>query len=747
MEFRGFAQWMRHAKATPAAQQKAAESWLWPRMLGSWILSPSRSRYHYAADVSDGLDSSSVMACVQWIMRAFPEAQLVVEERQRDEVTQLHEHPLAVLVRQPNPFYSGAQLWMATVANWCWGGEAYWRVISDRGGRPAELWWVPPWSIEPKWPADGSVYISHYTYQPEMGTSISLAPEEVVHFRHGMDPRNPRHGLPPLRSVIKEIWADDEASIWVASLLRNMAVPGLIISPKGDVSVSPDDLEAVKVYLKQAFTGDGRGEPLALQAPIDVQKLSLSPHEMDMSMVRDTTEERVSACLGIPSAVIGFGTGLATTKVGATMREMVQLAWNNGLIPPQRIMAAELGRTLLPLFETSPEHYQVAWDYSKVQALQEDVNAKATRIVGLVTGGIMKVSEGRTEMGLEATPDDEIYLRPSSLTPIDPTDQLPEPEPMPPALLPMNGNGNGNGNGAQNGNDHRNGNRARGEHRALDIPGAKQSREEFLTGFIASHAPRIETPPARLTALINTLFRHERSLEARTAVKIANVLRAFGATMAAKAEGFYNRKMDLQSMVEAAFILERGDTVQLTADLTRIYEAFSAEMAALVIKAMQSALTMEDVNVDRLVASVKASAQRRIEVLNLPTELRATLERLIDEGRAESWIPSELAKRIETDLPAGRWKSIEMRAQTIAITELRFAMNTTTLGVARAMGINRVLCFDARLGPTDETCTIRNGLVLTTGTAEVILPTEHPRGTISFMPLSPSMMEQLAVVG
>ena len=148
---------------------------------------------------------------------------------------------------------------------------------------------------------------------------------------------------------MREIFADNESTDWVASLLQNMAVPGLLVTPKGDAALG-DDVEVVKAYISSRFTGSHRGEPMVMGAPTDVQKISHSPAEMDMAVVHNMSEERVSAVLGVPAAVVGFGTGLENSKVGATMREFVGLAWSDGLIPPQRIMASELEHTLLPRF-------------------------------------------------------------------------------------------------------------------------------------------------------------------------------------------------------------------------------------------------------------------------------------------------------------------------------------------------------------------------------------------------------------
>ena len=90
-------------------------------------------------------------------------------------------------------------------------------------------------------------------------------------------------------------------------------------------------------------------------------------------------------------------------KLGATMREFVGLAWSNGLIPPQRIMASEIERNLLPRYETRLDRFSVGWDYSRVQALQEDEGTRLQRYDMGVRGGWVKVSEARAAMNL---PDD-----------------------------------------------------------------------------------------------------------------------------------------------------------------------------------------------------------------------------------------------------------------------------------------------------------------------------------------------------
>jgi len=133
---------------------------------------------------------------------------------------------------------------------------------------------------------------------------------------------------------------------------------------------------------------------------------------MDLSALRNVSEERVCAALGVPAAVVGFGTGLEPTKVGAMMRELVGLAWSACLVPTQRIIAGQVAHALLPEFEGNPERYAVDFDRSRVSALREDEDLRAARWNSEVQAGYVMVSEARRAFGLPVEKEHEVFLRP-----------------------------------------------------------------------------------------------------------------------------------------------------------------------------------------------------------------------------------------------------------------------------------------------------------------------------------------------
>ena len=254
---------------------------------GWWPLRSGASGV-YAAQVGDGTGNSAVMACVLWIARTFPEAPLRVSKRATDGTLDLQpEHPLVELLDRPNPYYSGALLWMATLADFTATGNAYWLKIRSGGGRVVQLWWLPSWMVEPKWPSDGTVFISHYEYRPGGSVPIHYDPADIVHFRFSFDPRNPRKGLSQLASVLRELYVDEEAASFAAALLHNLGIPGVVISPADDAgSIDAADAEAIKSEFGQKFGGDNRGATMVMPAKIKVDVLSFSPEQMNLTALR-----------------------------------------------------------------------------------------------------------------------------------------------------------------------------------------------------------------------------------------------------------------------------------------------------------------------------------------------------------------------------------------------------------------------------------------------------------------------------
>ena len=406
----------------------------------SWFWGLRHHRFHYSREIGDTMEASTVAAPILWFARNFPEAPPALwRQLDNGQEEQDRQHDLLRLLQRPNKHYTGPILWMATTTDWNVNGEGYWVVVPSRTGRPVELWWAPSWQIEPKGSdTDPGVYVDHYAYTVD-GETYKLDPRYVIHFRYGLDPQNPRRGCSPLKSVLREIFTDNEAADFTASLLRNMGVPGLVISPDIDMPLQPDEAKATKAFMESEFTGDNRGRVFVMSGKTKIQQFGFSPEQLLLRELRRIPEERVTAVLGVPAIVAGLGAGLDRSTF-TNMGEAREAAYESGLIPAQKILGEDIRFQLLPLFGDDPFEWRFGFDLSKVRVLQEDLYRQAQRLDLAVRGGWAMVKEARRPMGLEVDEQrDSVFLRPANVTQVDGNDGQFAP------LAPASVNGNGNG--------------------------------------------------------------------------------------------------------------------------------------------------------------------------------------------------------------------------------------------------------------------------------------------------------------
>jgi HK97 family phage portal protein len=378
----------------------------WPALLPS-------TRINYQQEAGDLTQNAIIMACVNWIMRTFPEAPLQVMARQTNgQATAVVPHTLTALLETPNPFYDGLLLWQATLLSLNLNGNGYWILGRNRFKEILEVWWEPHMTIRPVWPNDGSTFISGYQVKRKGKWSDPLPVEDVVHFRLGIDPANPRLGLSPLAAAFREVFTDNEAANYSASILRNMGIPGLVISPASpNFTIEEDEADVIKQRTTAHFGGDRRGSTMVMQGPTKVDVLSWSPDELNLDKLRSIPEERVTALLGLPAIVAGLGAGLDHSTYNNTS-EAKASGYEGNLLPTQRLLASKLRAQLLPELG-DPKTQFLQFDTSKVQALAEDKDKRYQRLsIGYKAGWLTR-ADARTLSGenLEVDDDrDDVYI-------------------------------------------------------------------------------------------------------------------------------------------------------------------------------------------------------------------------------------------------------------------------------------------------------------------------------------------------
>ena len=164
--------------------------------------------------------NSAIVACLLALSTAFPEPPLRVYRRQAEgEPKALPAHAMQPLIDRPNPHHTDYELWFWTQFAKNSHGNAYWRKVragNAATGNVVELWPLSPLRVEPVTTAAdrrAGGFISYYRYETDPGRHEDIAPEDIVHFRLGLDDRDHRVGCAPLRYLLREVATDDETRV------------------------------------------------------------------------------------------------------------------------------------------------------------------------------------------------------------------------------------------------------------------------------------------------------------------------------------------------------------------------------------------------------------------------------------------------------------------------------------------------------------------------------------------------------
>jgi HK97 family phage portal protein len=641
-----------------------------------WSMQIGRSRFDYRREVGDGRGNSIVQSCILWFCRTFPEAPIrITTINAEGEEEEQANHALKLLLDTPNPYYSGELLWWGTLADWMLG-NAYWLKIRSGAGRVVQLWWVPSTLIEPRWPADGSEFISHYDYRPGPLEPTRIDPADVVHFRYGLDPNNIRKGLSPLGSLLREVFTDDEAANYTASMLRNVGVPPVVISPGPDAKPTQAELEEVKTRYVETTTGDHRGEPVVMRGPTSVQVLGFDPQKMDMKTARRVPEERVSAIFGIPAVVAGLGAGLDRSTF-ANFAEAREAAYESNVIPSQRLLAAELRTQLLPDFG-DVQRLRISFDLTKVRVLQADENALHARAREDLKSGLVKFNEARKMIGLppvDGEVGDMVYV-PINVAPTHVDQVLAPPVQAQPALPPVEP-----GQPAK----------------VLPMPTRKERKAANGAG--------------------ETLRRVRGRLQAHADAQTSRFLNNQQIRVLERLLGTPKAQADVPA---AEDLITPAEEAALLAVLTAIHKAALSAVEPIVVELLGVAFALDEAQVREFLTDAGQNIRGIHE-----TTLEAVRTALA-EGTSQGETAVQIAERMRT-LPEFN----EARALTVARTELGSAINLAALHSYRASGVVvGVHVFD---GDSDAACAEMNGRTFPLEQAPP--PLQHPNCVRVLVPI------------
>lgn len=381
--------------------------------------------------------NSAVFACLMALSMAHIEPPLRVRRLNPDGTRDwLEGGTVQAFLNDPNPVHDALEVRFWTQWARHLDGNAYLRKI--RSGNPLtgnviELWPISPALVKPVTEKGSPNFIDYYRYDYAPGKYDEIPPENMLHFRIGIDDHDHRLGLSPLKRLAREICSDDEATKFADALLRNFGVPGLVVTVPATSSISEDQAVDLKQKIGSAFGTDNRGRVGVLTAGADIKQFGFSPEQLNLKGLHDVPETRIAAVMGVHPGIAGLGVGIEQAANYASMKQVRENFTEVKLVPTWRMDAAKLNKQLKPDFTSDP-NITIEYDLTDVRALQEDEDAKYTRLDKAVQGFWIRPSEARVDVGLPDDPElDAMWLERAKAKASPPPALVPT---VPPPALP-----------------------------------------------------------------------------------------------------------------------------------------------------------------------------------------------------------------------------------------------------------------------------------------------------------------------
>lgn len=351
--------------------------------------------------------NSAVFACLLVLAFSSIEPPLrtyrVQPDRTREEMP---ANPLQDLLDDPHTDLDMDEIrWWLAYARHC-DGNAY--LVKNRDGRvgslPVGLIPVSPSRMTPKTDRDSTSFIDFFEYTNADGKPERIAREDVMHFKLGVDDRDHRKGLAPIKRVVREIAGDAEATRFSDALLTNFGVPGLVLALPENVLPPPDQIALMKERTRQAFWGANRGNVAVTTGGATMSQFGFSPEQLNLKALHDFPETRIAAVMGVPPIMAGLGVGLEQTSNYASARQIRENFTEVKLVPLWRMDESKWNKQLTREF-TDDKSIIIAHDLTEVRALQEDMDAKYKRLTEAIKAKWVFPDEARAEVGLPPMPD------------------------------------------------------------------------------------------------------------------------------------------------------------------------------------------------------------------------------------------------------------------------------------------------------------------------------------------------------
>ncbi len=258
-----------------------------------------------------------------------------------------HDHPLARLLDEPNPWATPWELWYLTTVYLELTGNCYWYAPALRAGpvrlaAPGELWVVPtPWV---RVVHDPESHARAYQVSPPGGPSCRFGASEIIHLKYP-NPLDPVYGLSPLQANALTIDANTELQKSRCQAFHAGQRPGIVL--RTEQTLSEQTVRRLEEKVQARFGGrENWQRPLVLEQGLNASPWTLTPAEMDYLNSSKMTRDEIFALFRVPPPIAGI---VENMGLGADIWFGARVMFCEGTIQPKlsligQALTRDLGR-------------------------------------------------------------------------------------------------------------------------------------------------------------------------------------------------------------------------------------------------------------------------------------------------------------------------------------------------------------------------------------------------------------------
>lgn len=376
----------------------------------TFSFAPMWMRYAFSAISIDKLidegykKNSAVSACATTLQLTFPEPPLLVGYEEEGRFVPDYGHELNRLLKQPNPDMGMAEFMQFAITYNPVGGNAYFWKQRNSSGRVLALY---PFSDVEITPIRGrntdEGFVAYYEYNSGDGKPIPVSKDDIIHWKWMIDPKNPHKGIGAIALSAREVDRDNEATSYIFSLLKNNAVPPVVITLEPGDDPSQDELDAMG---RKWVSKHGAGQPAFITNGMKVDQLGYDLNKLAGETLADVPETRIAANFHVPPSVAGLNVGVKRSDYGDTAAR--KAFTEQTLMALWRSLASELHNGLKDDFAL-PKNYTLQFDTSRVGALQELQKDLRQSVNELWKSGLFTRTESKRMLGVKPLPGDDVY--------------------------------------------------------------------------------------------------------------------------------------------------------------------------------------------------------------------------------------------------------------------------------------------------------------------------------------------------